>query len=94
MNALDAVGDKGGVSIETDISDKTVCMRVRDNGCGISDDFLRNHIFKPFRTTKEKGLGIGLYQCKQIIEAHNGIIGAESIAGEERYLPYVCPSRN
>ena len=82
MNALDAVGDKGAVSIETDISDKSVCVRVRDNGCGISDDFLRNHIFKPFRTTKEKGLGIGLYQCKQIIEAHNGIIGAESVAGE------------
>jgi putative PEP-CTERM system histidine kinase len=82
MNALDAVGDKGGVSIETDITDKTVRVRVRDNGCGISDDFLRKHIFKPFRTTKEKGLGIGLYQCRQIIEAHNGIIGAESVAGE------------
>ena len=82
MNALDAVGDKGSVSIETDISDKTVCVRVRDNGYGIPDDFLKNHIFKPFRTTKEKGLGIGLYQCKQIVEAHNGIIVAESVAGE------------
>jgi putative PEP-CTERM system histidine kinase len=91
MNALDAVGDKGAVSIETDISDKTVCMRVRDNGCGILDDFLRNHIFKPFRTTKEKGLGIGLYQCKQIIEAHNGIIGAESVAGEGTVFTVCLP---
>jgi putative PEP-CTERM system histidine kinase len=82
MNALDAVGEKGTVTIETDINDKTVRLRIRDNGCGITDDFLRNHIFKPFRTTKEKGLGIGLYQCKQIIEAHNGIIGAESVVGE------------
>lgn len=82
MNALDAVGDKGTVTIETDINEKTVRLRIRDNGCGITDDFLRNHIFKPFRTTKDKGLGIGLYQCKQIIDAHNGIIGAESVAGE------------
>ena len=91
MNALDAVGDKGSVSIETDISDKTVCVRVRDNGYGISDDFLRNHIFKPFRTTKEKGLGIGLYQCKQIVEAHNGIIGAESVAGEGTLFTVCLP---
>lgn len=82
MNALDAVGDKGTVTIETDISDKTVRLRIRDNGCGMTDDFLRNHLFKPFRTTKDKGLGIGLYQCRQIIDAHNGIIGAESVAGE------------
>ncbi len=91
MNALDAVGNKGGVSIETDINDKSVCVRVRDNGCGIPYDFLRNHIFKPFRTTKEKGLGIGLYQCKQIIEAHNGIIGAESVAGEGTVITVSLP---
>ncbi len=91
MNALDAVGDKGTVTIETDINDRTVRLRIRDNGCGITDDFLRNHIFKPFRTTKEKGLGIGLYQCKQIIEAHNGIIGAESVAGEGTVFTVCLP---
>ena len=82
MNALDAVGESGAVMIETDIVDKTVCLKVRDNGCGITEDFLKNHLFKPFRTTKEKGLGIGLYQCKQIIEAHSGTLKAESVSGD------------
>jgi signal transduction histidine kinase len=39
---------------------------------------VRNHLFKPFRTTKKKGLGIGLYQCKHIIEAHGGKITVQS----------------
>jgi hypothetical protein len=82
MNALDAVDESGSVIIETDIEDKAVCLKVRDNGCGIAEDFLKNHLFKPFRTTKEKGLGIGLYQCKQIIEAHSGTLQAESVPGD------------
>jgi putative PEP-CTERM system histidine kinase len=82
MNAVDAIGESGTVMIETDIADKAVCLKVRDNGCGMTEDFLRNHLFKPFRTTKEKGLGIGLYQCKQIIEAHNGMLNAESVPGD------------
>ena len=82
INALDAVGESGSIIVETDIMGKAVCLKVRDNGCGITEDFLRNHLFKPFRTTKEKGLGIGLYQCKQIIEAHSGTLQAESLPGE------------
>ena len=47
---------------------------MKDKGCGISEDFLRNSLFTPFKSTKKKGLGIGLYQCKKIVEAHGGKI--------------------
>jgi signal transduction histidine kinase len=53
-------------------------FRVKDQGCGISEDFLRNAIFSPFKSTKKQGLGIGLYQCKQIVEAHGGKIEVTS----------------
>ena len=44
----------------------------------MSNDFIKNRLFKPFNSTKEKGLGIGLYQCKTIIQAHQGDIEVES----------------
>ena len=54
---------------------------VADNGCGMSPEFLQNSLFRPFRTTKKKGLGIGMFQSKMIIEAHHGRISVDSEVG-------------
>jgi signal transduction histidine kinase len=43
--------------------------------------YIRTELFKPFRTTKKQGLGIGLYQCSQIMEAHGGRIEVHSLEG-------------
>jgi putative PEP-CTERM system histidine kinase len=80
LNALDAYGGEGPVSVEVGCDDKAY-IRVTDEGCGMSEDFLHKHLFKPFTTTKEKGLGIGLYQCKQIVESHGGRIEVKSEVG-------------
>lgn len=56
-------------------------IRVTDRGCGMSSRFIRTELFKPFRTTKQQGLGIGLYQCRQIVEAHNSRIEVSSVEG-------------
>jgi putative PEP-CTERM system histidine kinase len=73
LNAVEATTGKRPVTVEVGGA-KTPFFRVTDEGCGIPADFLRNGMFTPFRTTKKKGLGIGLYQCKQIVEAHGGKI--------------------
>lgn len=74
-NAIDAVGDKGLVTIRTEgLSDKVrVC--VEDDGCGIADG-LQDKIFEPFFTTKGygKGTGLGLSITFGIIERHSGKI--------------------
>lgn len=51
---------------------------VADSGCGMSSKFIQQNLFKPFQTTKRKGLGIGLYQSKEIIQAHGGSIEVQS----------------
>ncbi|MEI8355697.1 MAG: XrtA/PEP-CTERM system histidine kinase PrsK [Deltaproteobacteria bacterium] len=80
LNALEASGGGGPVSLEVG-GDDTVYIRVSDEGCGMTEDFIRKSLFKPFQTTKAKGLGIGLYQCKQIVESHGGTIAVTSKVG-------------
>ena len=50
---------------------------IRDTGCGIPADRLES-LFRPFQTTKEKGMGIGLCHTRSIIEVHGGQIRIES----------------
>jgi signal transduction histidine kinase len=57
-----------------------VVVTVADTGEGIGPADLRT-LFQPFRTTKTDGLGIGLYECKRVIEAHGGTIRVESEVG-------------
>lgn len=82
LNAIDAIKKDGLVKVNTGVQEDRIFVRVSDNGCGMAEEFINNHLFKPFRTTKSKGLGIGLYQCKQIVEAHGGTIEVASIPGK------------
>jgi two-component system sensor histidine kinase AtoS len=60
---------------------KRVEIRVRDEGPGIPPKAMAR-VFEPFYTTKEKGMGIGLFLAKKIVEAHGGTIEARSREGE------------
>ncbi|OAI55828.1 hypothetical protein AYO49_01125 [Verrucomicrobiaceae bacterium SCGC AG-212-N21] len=82
FNARDAVGMNGRVEVTTSRENGRVILQVSDNGCGMSPEFLRNSLFRPFRTTKQKGLGIGLFQSKQIIHAHGGAMHVDSEVGK------------
>jgi hypothetical protein len=81
LNALDATAGNGPVHLEVG-GDEMAFIRCRDQGCGMSAEFIRERLFKPFATTKKKGFGIGLYQCRQIVEAHGGRIEVKSAVGE------------
>ncbi len=81
LNARDAVSAGGQVIVRTDHRDGWASLSVVDNGCGMSPGFLRDSLFRPFQTTKKKGLGIGMFQSKMIIEAHRGSIQVKSELG-------------
>lgn len=92
LNACDAVGGEGEVRVTSARRAAAAVLSIEDNGCGMSRAFMQGHLFKPFRTTKEKGLGIGLYQCRQIVEAHNGRIEVASREGEGTVFTVVLPA--
>lgn len=82
LNARDASPPGSEIIVRTGLQDGGVVVVVRDEGCGMSQDFLTNSLFKPFRTTKKNGLGIGMYQTKAIVEAHHGRITVQSEPGK------------
>jgi putative PEP-CTERM system histidine kinase len=81
LNARDAVGSRGRVTVRTDQRGGWAALSVADNGCGMSPVFLRDSLFRPFQTTKKKGLGIGMFHSKMIVEAHRGNIQVKSELG-------------
>lgn len=63
--------------VTSDRDSNEVSIEVTDNGPGISVDHLEK-IFEPRFTTKEKGHGLGLSNCRRILESHGGTITAIS----------------
>jgi putative PEP-CTERM system histidine kinase len=78
LNAYDAIKQQGHIQIATVVKDHQVLWTVTDNGCGISRQYMEKMLFRPFQSTKKRGLGIGLYQSRMIVEAHRGKIEVES----------------
>ena len=72
INAKEAVGKLGEIKLETTHKDGRVMLSVTDNGGGMSASFIRDSLYRPFYTTKKRGLGIGMFQSKIIVEAHHG----------------------
>ena len=77
-NGVQAMQKQGDMFVETALVNEMIEVRVRDTGHGIPEAFLKQRLFRLFATSKESGLGIGLYLSKRIIEAHGGTIAAES----------------
>jgi len=59
-------------------ADGHLFIQVKDEGCGMTQEFVQNELFVPFRTTKPTGLGIGLFQSRQIVQAHGGKLTVET----------------
>ncbi len=81
INAVEAIQSQGEVHVVVGMEDSMGFVKVSDTGCGMSDEFIEKRLFKPFQSTKKKGFGIGLYQCKSIVELHAGRLKVSSREG-------------
>jgi putative PEP-CTERM system histidine kinase len=91
LNANDATAEGGEIQIETRMERGWAILSVRDTGCGMSPEFISRALFQPFRTTKAEGLGIGLFQCRKIVEAHGGRIAVQSEMGRGSLFEVMLP---
>lgn len=94
MNALEAMSEKGGrLTIEGGNFDEgRVFFSVSDTGIGMSPDFIESRLYHPFATTKKRGVGLGLYTCREVVRASGGDIKAESKVGVGTTFRVVLPS--
>src|SRR5262249_665371 len=91
LNANEAIGDHGGIRVTTGQQDGWAVIAVSDTGIGMSREFIERSLFQLFHTTKSKGLGIGLFQSRMIVEAHRGRIEVESEEGKGSTFRVMLP---
>jgi signal transduction histidine kinase len=94
VNAFEAMGGRGGrlTVAAGQESDSLVYFSVEDTGPGMTEDFMRTRLFRAFATTKKRGIGLGLYTCREIVEAHGGRLEVKSKLGSGTRFRVVLPS--
>jgi len=95
INALEAMGAKGGrLTVEAGkLEGDYVFFSVADTGVGMTEQFIKTKLYRPFSTTKNKGIGLGLFTCREVVEAHGGRLEVESSPGAGTRFRVVLPSR-
>lgn len=78
QNALDATDAAGRVWIRLERRSGQACIEVGDTGHGMSPEFVRDRLFKPFQTTKQAGMGIGAYESFQYVQELGGKVEVKS----------------
>lgn len=94
LNALEAMGTQSGTLTVAagPENDDEIFFSVADTGPGIGEEFQRTRLFRAFATTKRKGVGLGLYTCREIVRAHGGRIEVKSVKGAGATFRVVLPS--
>jgi len=65
---------------------------ISDTGEGMSQRFIQESLFRPFATTKKRGVGLGLYTCREVVVANGGAITVDSVEGTGTTFKVVLPS--
>jgi putative PEP-CTERM system histidine kinase len=93
QNALDATASAGDVTVRLRRGESaTVVLEVNDTGIGMTPEFMRDRLFKPFETSKASGMGIGVYESLQYVSGLGGQILIDSAPNTGTSVRVVLPS--
>ncbi|MHC4226800.1 MAG: two-component system sensor histidine kinase NtrB [Planctomycetota bacterium] len=92
LNALEKMPHGGILTVRTSVAADLIEMSFADTGEGMSEEVV-SKIFTPFFSTKEQGLGLGLYIAHNIIDAHGGRIKVRSELGAGTVITLTLPVR-
>ena len=81
QNAIDASAQGTGVFLDLAVEDSHAVVEVIDSGPGMSPEFIRTRLFKPFNSSKPGGFGIGAFEARELVRAMGGRLDVESREG-------------
>ncbi len=94
QNAIDATAERGQVSVRVRRDGRFAELEITDTGVGMSAQFMRERLFKPFETTKAEGMGIGVYESSQYVAGLGGQILIDSALGTGTRVRVLLPMGN
>lgn len=81
QNAIEATENQTPIKVIGKNQGDMVTIQIIDNGCGMSESFVADELFKPFESSKSGGFGIGAYESMSLIETMGGNLRVESTLG-------------
>jgi putative PEP-CTERM system histidine kinase len=91
-NAQDATGDGGEVRVQTSHDQLTASVAITDTGCGMTAEFVRDRLFRPFDSTKgSQGMGIGAYQAREFARQMQGDLKVVTAPGAGTTVTLTLP---
>lgn len=91
QNAIEATGRDGKVWVRLKRENDFAIVEIRDTGCGMSDEFIREKLFKPFQSTKSAGMGIGVFESREYVSELGGEIEVSSSQSDGTAFRIVLP---
>ena len=91
QNAVEATDGRGPVSLRVLRRGEVAAIEIEDRGKGMDETFVREELFKPFRSTKTAGYGIGAYQARELIRELGGALTVASRLGEGTVVTISMP---
>lgn len=91
QNALDASGADGRVTVGARLWQGNLVIELADDGPGMTPEFVRTELFRPFSSTKANGFGIGAYQTREIVRQSGGELHVDSTLGKGTIVRMVLP---
>jgi signal transduction histidine kinase len=91
QNAIEATPDDGQVVVQLSRKNGGAVITITDTGCGMSEQFVRDRLFKPFESTKSTGMGIGIYEAREYVRELGGGIEVETREAQGTIFQVVLP---
>lgn len=81
QNAIDASAPNAPVFLDLRLDGSSAVIEVLDSGTGMSPEFVRTRLFRPFHSSKQGGFGIGAFEARELVRAMGGRLDVESREG-------------